>query len=246
MICSERLLQHFFVFLLLNRKHSLSQQWIMLLLIYAEVQFDLKCSVNLISLILRLFSFLLLFKCEQTFQIVALCNECLPNLEHVCVPTWLDKGRSISTLLARFCRYGLLRSPSPMRWNFWPSRASIISWCFHIEWKFLLNAFETKGQAFEEKHHRCFEMPSIIGFHHPTQGNFDVPATRKSPPGIQHCFRRKEKEKIFSAIRLKYNWHKRFLPNARNVKSCPAVTRGVIIVELSLFRMANEKEKKKR
>ena len=162
MICGERLLQHLFVFLLLNRKHSLSQQWIMLLLIYAEVQFDLKCSVNLISLILHLFSFLLLFKCEQTFQIVVLCNDCLPNFQHVCVPTWLDKDRSISTLLARFCRYGLLRS-----------------------------------------------------------------------------------KKIFSAIRLKYNWHKRFLPNARNVKSCPAVTLGVIIVELSLFRMANEKEKRK-
>ena len=54
-----------------------------------------------------------------------------------------------------------------------------------------------------------------------------------------------EKKKIFSDIRLKYNWHKRFLPNARNVKSCPAVTQGVIIVELSLFRIANEKEKRK-
>ena len=55
----------------------------MLLLLYAKVQFDLKCSVNLISLILRLFSFLLLFKCEQTFQIVALCDDCLPNFQHV-------------------------------------------------------------------------------------------------------------------------------------------------------------------
>lgn len=88
-------------------------------------------------------------------------------------------------------------------------------------------------------------MLSTIGFSHLIQDNFDVLATRKSPLAIQHCFRRREKITMFSAIRLKCHWTKLFLPNARKVTSCPALTLGVIIVELLLFRMTNEKEKRK-
>lgn len=88
-------------------------------------------------------------------------------------------------------------------------------------------------------------MLSTIGFSHPIQDNFDDLATRKSPLAIQYCFRRTEKITVFSASRLNYHWTKYFLPDARKVKSCPAVTLRVVIVELLLFRMANEKEKRK-